>query len=34
VRDAYNRAKYLPQRRKMMQWFADHLDELRRQFAH
>jgi hypothetical protein len=33
VRDAYNRAKYLPQRRKMMQWFADHLDELRRHFA-
>lgn len=26
VRDAYNRAKYLPQRRKMMQWYADYLD--------
>jgi integrase len=33
VRDAYNRAKYLPQRRKMMQWYADHLDELRRRSA-
>lgn len=26
---AYNYATYLPQRRKMMQWYADHLDALR-----
>jgi hypothetical protein len=24
----YNKAVYLPQRRVMMQWYADHLDEL------
>lgn len=29
VRAAYNYAKYLPQRRKMMQAWADYLDELR-----
>jgi integrase len=29
VRGAYNRAEYLPERREMMQWWADHLDELR-----
>jgi integrase len=28
VRAAYNHAQYLPERRKMMQWWADHLDEL------
>jgi integrase len=28
VRDAYNAAKYLPERRKMMQWWADYLDKL------
>lgn len=28
VRAAYNHAEYLPERRKMMQWWADHLDEL------
>ncbi|MDW2777430.1 tyrosine-type recombinase/integrase [Pseudomonas sp. BEA3.1] len=27
VRGAYNRALYLPQRREMMAWWADHLDE-------
>jgi integrase len=27
VRAAYNHAQYLPERRKMMQWWADHLDE-------
>lgn len=27
VRGAYNRAAYLPERRRMMAWFADHLDE-------
>ncbi|MBP6225339.1 MAG: integrase arm-type DNA-binding domain-containing protein [Rhizobacter sp.] len=27
---AYNFATYLPQRRKMMQWYADHLDTLRK----
>ena len=29
VSAAYNFATYLPQRRKMMQWWADHLDRLR-----
>ena len=26
---AYNHAKYLPQRREMMQWYADWLDNLK-----
>lgn len=30
---AYNFATYLPQRRKMMQWWADHLDSLRTQVS-
>jgi integrase len=30
VRRAYNHAKYLDQRRKMMAWYADYLDELRK----
>ncbi len=29
VRGAYNHAEYLDQRREMMQWWADYLDELR-----
>lgn len=29
VRGAYNRAEYLPERKKMMQFWADHLDKLR-----
>jgi hypothetical protein len=29
VSAAYNFATYLPQRRKMMQWWADRLDQLR-----
>ena len=29
VRGAYNRARRLSDRRKMMQWWADYLDELR-----
>lgn len=29
VSAAYNFATYLPQRRRMMQWYADHLDALR-----
>ena len=29
VRAAYNRAKYLDERRMMMQWYADYLDELK-----
>jgi integrase len=29
VRSIYNAAEYLPERRKMMQWWADYLDELR-----
>jgi integrase len=28
VRAAYNRAQYLPERRKMMQWWADYLDQV------
>jgi integrase len=28
IRAAYNRSKYLPERREMMQWWADHLDRL------
>jgi integrase len=28
VRAAYNHAEYLPQRRKMMQWWADYLDRI------
>ncbi len=30
VRAAYNRAEYLPQRAAMLQWYADHLDSLRK----
>ncbi|MEP7247630.1 MAG: integrase, partial [Gammaproteobacteria bacterium] len=29
VRAAYNRAQYLAERAKLMQWWADRLDELR-----
>jgi integrase len=29
VRSAYNYAEYLPEHRKMMQWWADYLDTLR-----
>jgi integrase len=29
VRGAYNHAEYLPERKKMMQGWADHLDALR-----
>ena len=29
VRAAYNAAEYLPERRAMLQWFADHLDAAR-----
>ena len=29
VRAAYNRANYLDGRRRMMQWYADYLDELK-----
>jgi integrase len=29
VRAAYNRAQYLPERTKMLQWWADYLDSLR-----
>ena len=28
VRAAYNHAQYLPERRTMMQWWADYLDEV------
>jgi len=31
VRAAYNHAEYLPERRKMMQWWADYLDKAARQ---
>ena len=30
VRAAYNRAEYLPERRKMLQEWADYLDKLRK----
>ena len=30
VRAAYNHAQYLPERRKMMQWWADYLDDIAR----
>lgn len=30
VRASYNHAQYLPQRREMMQWWADYLDKLKR----
>ncbi len=33
VRAAYNRANYLEERKKMMQWYADHLDELKQKAA-
>jgi integrase len=29
VRAVYNAAEYLPERRRMMQWWADYLDELK-----
>ena len=29
VRDAYNHAEYLPERIKMMRWWADHVDAMR-----
>lgn len=29
VRAAYNHAEYLPERRQMMQWWADYLDQVR-----
>ena len=29
VRAAYNRANYLDERRRMMQWYADYLDEIK-----
>ena len=29
VRAAYNRANYLDERRRMMQWYADYLEELK-----
>lgn len=32
VRRAYNHAEYLPQRREMMQWYADHLNGLKATF--
>lgn len=31
VRAAYNRAEYLPERQKLMQWWADYLDEIVRE---
>jgi len=29
VRAAYNRASYLEERKRMMQWYADYLDEIK-----
>ena len=34
VRAAYNHAQYLPERRKMMQWWADYLDEVAAKNSH
>jgi integrase len=31
VRAAYNRSKYLPERRRMMQWWADRVDQMEQQ---
>jgi integrase len=31
VRGVYNHAEYLPERRKMMQWWANHLDKLQQE---
>ena len=28
VRDSYNRAEYLPQRRKYLQWLGDYIDSI------
>jgi len=33
VRASYNHAQYLPERRKMMQWWGDYLDEARNAVA-
>lgn len=33
IRDAYNRAQYLPERRKMMQEWADYIDGLKNKAA-
>ena len=33
MRSTYNHAEYMPQRKKMMQWYADHLDELRKSYV-
>jgi integrase len=33
VRAAYNYAEYLPERRRMMQWWADYLDEMKERNA-
>jgi integrase len=29
VRAAYNRASYLEERKRMMQWYADYLEQLK-----
>lgn len=29
IRSAYNAAEYLPERREMLQWYADHLDAMK-----
>jgi integrase len=34
VRAAYNHAQYLPERREMMQWWADYLDETAKKESH
>jgi len=33
VRRAYNHAEYLDERRRMMQWYADHIDKLRASYV-
>ena len=33
IKGAYNRAEYLEQRRELLQWWADSLDELKNDIA-
>jgi hypothetical protein len=30
IRAAYNMAEYLPQRVRMMQWYSDHLEKIKK----
>ena len=33
IRATYNRANYLEERRRMMQWYADYLDQIRNHYV-